>query len=90
MTKSVIYKYPLHTFGTTIVKVPGNSQFLSVKTQDDEVVAYFLLHTDTTLPETHYTFYSVGTGQPFVNEGMEMIDTVMLNEDRLVLHIFKM
>lgn len=90
--KTRVYKYPLNIGGVSIVEVPINSVFLSVKSQGDEVVVYFSVPTvSASLKEIDsHKFYVVGTGHEFESDKeMSFIDTVLLYEDSFVLHVFK-
>lgn len=93
MAKGIIYKYPLNIGGTTTLGVPIGSTFLSVKSQNDNVVAYFQLdheHMNDDKKLAVYGFYVVATGHNFqVYDDMEFIDTLLLYDDKFVLHVYK-
>lgn len=92
MEKGVVFKYPLNIGGVSIIEVPVHSQFISVKAQCDNPVAYFLQNTHVVDSEgtTKHRFYSVGTGHNFtIDRGMEFIETLLLHQDTFVLHVFK-
>lgn len=90
--KMKVYKYPINIGGESIINVPIMSKFLSVKSQRDEVVVYFSVPVDNPSldkVESH-RFYVVDTGREFeLDNAMAYIDTVMLNGDNYVFHIFK-
>ena len=92
MEKGVVFKYPLNIGGVTVIEVPARSQLISVKSQNDNPVAYFLQNAEQEHSEgtTKHSFYTVGTGHNFtLDKGMEFIDTLLMHQDKFVLHVFK-
>lgn len=92
----MIYKYNLnHLPGLYTVELPLDCEILSVKAQNNNVVLYVL-----TTPEKYkssivdrYQFQIVYTGDPetYPNcNASTFLDTVMLENDQLVLHIFNL
>lgn len=93
MEKKTVYKYTLSNGGFSSFDLPKGAEFLSVKTQKETIVAYFLVDLpaveDGELSVRH-RFYVATTGLPIeMRQGMEYIDTVLLYDDEFVLHVFK-
>lgn len=88
----VVHKYPLKINEDTKVSVPFMSQFLSVQSQHNEPVAYFLVNKDA-VESTHrkvHKFKVMGTGIPFeLRRDMMFVDTLMTHDDHIVLHVFR-
>lgn len=89
--ESKIFKYPIKVGEETAVRVPENADLLSVKSQSNEVVAYFLI-TEESMSSGLYeerVFFTVPTGQQFdLKRGMLFYETLMMYGDNFVLHVF--
>lgn len=73
-----VFKYPLVIFGEQCVPIPMGGQFLSVQTQDDHPVVYFLIDTDE-LSQNPVVFKILGTGRKMEEgylEGFSYIGTI--------------
>ena len=85
-----IYKMILSLGPSGIVTLRG-ADLLSVKGQHGRVVAYFLVPITDEVETERHNFFVVPTGVlfNFQSNGMEFIDTVMLESGNLVYHVFK-
>lgn len=81
-----IWKYTLASHCS--LSIPAGAQLLSVKTQGCDICAWFLLDdAKSERQERHFRIY--GTGHKVSDETLRFIDTVMLDEGSLVLHVFE-
>jgi hypothetical protein len=86
-----IYKYKLNIEPTVHLELPSGYEILSIQEQNNEICLWALVEPFPIKPIIIETFYLVGTGQMFPWEKVEVefIDTVLLNDDSLVIHVFK-
>lgn len=73
--------------GITTHPLPAGSEILSAKEQRGSIVVYALVPDEFEGMQIHH-FMTVGTGQETPFDGYTFIDTLMLWEGRLVLHVF--
>lgn len=85
-----IFKYPLAQSMDTELYIPEGSKILNIKCQNNAPYIWILqpsVHIDL----ERYKFMPVYTGEevlPKLEDNVKYIDTVLLNEDTLVLHFF--
>lgn len=86
----VVYKYPLQVINTQEVRLLKNHKILCVKNQYDEMVLYVEVNLEEEEYET-VTIAIVGTGHTFIDtyNNLEYIDTVLIMQDQLVWHVYK-
>lgn len=83
-----IWKFPLEIADIQTIKVPKNSIFLCLKTQNDVPATYWEVNTNETL-SYYYVFYIFGTGHPLENtQNLHYIDSVVCNDGNLVWHVY--
>jgi len=83
-----IYKYDLVLTSQQSVYLPLHTKILCAKEQYNSIVIYAEIDTDV-MDEEFVEFIIVGTGHPVPDLNMEYIDTVLLDDGRLVWHVYK-
>jgi hypothetical protein len=84
-----IYQYPLKMTAEQKVILPFDSQCLSVENQNEQLVLYALINTDTGLEDKEHTIKIVGTGTPCPDVFLKyFIGTVQFQNGNLVFHVF--
>ena len=83
-----IYKYPLDLIGIQGIYLPLHSKILCVKEQYNNIVLYAEIDTAVN-GEEFVEFVIVGTGHQLPTTNMKYIDTVLINQDTLVWHVYK-
>lgn len=83
-----IYKYTLLTTDETILDLPLNSEILSVKEQLGDICIWVKVDLgESTLESRKFVIY--GTGHKIDKDNLKFIDTVLLFNSGLVLHVFE-
>ena len=84
-----IYKYTLlTTTDETILDLPLNSEILSVKEQLGDICIWVKVDLgESTLESRKFVIY--GTGHKIDKDNLKFIDTVLLFNSGLVLHVFE-
>lgn len=83
-----IYKYPLEAVDAQRVTLPANSKLLCIKLQNGTPCLWALVDPNETYSEG-IDIRCAGTGHNIEEENLEYIDTVLMYNDRLVFHFFK-
>jgi len=82
---------PAFNLNTIInLEMPDNPEILCVKNQDEEICLWAIVETTNEI--YHFTFDIIPTGTELIdsyNIKRTYIDTVLLNDGKLVFHIFK-
>lgn len=81
-----IYKYPLQIVDSQTIAMPKVRQILSVQVQQGTLCLWALV--DETSPVENRCIELYGTGATVPDKPMYHIDTVLLYNDTLVLHVF--
>lgn len=83
-----ILKYSLHSEGIYSVRMPEDGIILSCKLQNGHPCIWVL--TENAIVNTTRHFKAFMTGET-IPEGvnMEYIETLLLNDDRYVIHLFE-
>jgi hypothetical protein len=82
----VIWKYPIPIADNFGINMPKGARVLKVAIQNNNPVMWALAD-DSGLYETR-SFFLSGTGQPLNGTG-QYIDTFLMNDGSLVLHLFE-
>lgn len=90
-TSSKILKYEIAVGNGSIILVPVNSTFLSVKEQNNKIIAYYMVNEETAKGVRQDKFKVIGTGHILTDEieAYKFIDTLSLHQGNIMLHIFK-
>jgi hypothetical protein len=86
-----IWKYPLEIINKQKIKLPGSYKILSIKVQNGKPILYVFVNpkvqerVDVTLI-TYGTGHSIDTNYDNVDD---YIDTYMVQDGKLVFHVFK-
>ena len=83
---NTIYKYPLAP-GYTTIQVPHNAKVLCAKVQGSQPCLWVEL--ERTMVTVERKFVTLGTGDLFNSKDYVYIDTVLLDNDMLVFHIYE-
>jgi len=83
-----IYKYDLVLTSQQSIYLPLHTKILCAKEQYNSIVIYAEIDTDV-MDEEFVEFIIVGTGHPVPDLNMKYIDTVLLDDGRLVWHVYK-
>lgn len=87
MSVRKIFKYRVQMQDTFELKVPIDTEFLSVQKQHGEVELWALL--DPAKESETRTFRLAGTGHEITNPDLSYIGTVQVMHDSLVWHLFE-
>ena len=85
-----IYKYQLEVTDYQDIKVPVGAEFISVVSQRNDLVAYFLVDPTESDMLTK-TFHIIGTGHPIYDNDLieyKFVGTYLTHGDNLVWHVF--
>lgn len=80
-----VHKYAVKTAQNT-VKMPRGAIILSAKNQNEELVLYAQVDTDAQMVDRRIC--CLATGEPMHSSLMTFIDTVLLENDQFVCHVF--
>lgn len=82
-----VWKYEITKSGEFSLSIPTGAQFLSIKTQFNKPVMYFLVDPDN-LPEDR-KFFIAGTGHKVIpDSGYAYLDTFSVGDGIFMWHIF--
>jgi hypothetical protein len=82
----VIWKYPIPYRGHFEIIMPEGARILKVAFQRREPFMWVL--ADSAAKEEKRKFFLAGTGEQPYDETGQYIDTFLINNDSLVLHLF--
>jgi hypothetical protein len=82
-----ILKFPLSTSDVQTLEIPVDAKILCVKVQHGHPCAWVMLDPLAPTALRHITLYSTGRIVP--ERIGRYIDTILMHEDRLVLHVFE-
>ncbi len=83
-----ILKYPLEITTKQIIDVPAHYEILSIQYQEDKLNMWLIDKGSGGLI-AQCTIIIRGTGEAFETTYLKYLTTVISNEGKLVLHIFK-
>lgn len=84
-----VWKFKLDPSQNNIVEMPLGTKILSIKCQREDIVIYGLVSLNEESKEV-YSLEIFGTGEPipsYINS-YEFLDTVNMNNDELIFHVF--
>ena len=83
----IIGKYTLEIRDEQILTLPIGSKILSAKEQFNTMVLYAIIDTEEEIKE-FYFIRIYGTGHPFETPMYNYLDTVKLQDGRIMYHVF--
>lgn len=88
MSRRVIYKYPLPSYGQQTILMPMGSRILTVQTQKGVPHMWALVDLYTQTLETK-TIIIYGTGHTIDEENIDYINTFQVDDGDLIYHVFE-
>ncbi len=87
LANQIVWKYQLPMDDFVILQLPQGAAVLCIKVQYAAPVLWALV--DPSKPTESRRFRCYGTGHKLLDKGQLYIDTVLLDNDKLVLHYFE-
>lgn len=81
-----IYKYILPITDNPVIQVPKDAILLDIQVQNDIVVCWLIVNTESYLVDIIFKIY--GTGSEINTDKLLYLKTVKTHNDKLIWHIF--
>lgn len=82
-----VYEYPLQISDEFIIGLPKGAQILKVALQKGEPYLWALVDTEAELESVYIR--CAGTGHPIEQQNVEYLGSVIMYDDRFVVHYFR-
>ena len=84
---AIIYKYELKPDGWIVV--PHGSKFLHARWKDESVKTWFEVPDPNSVEPSYEKIVAIPTGMIFNPQGLEYLDTIHIEGENLVFHLYK-
>lgn len=89
MSNKVIYKYPLEPVKYQFVEMPKSATILKCAAQWNDVCLWALVDERDTEEVKQQKIVTVMAGEVFDDSNLTYLDTVLLERDETVVHVFE-
>lgn len=86
MAKAV-WKFPLGKDWNVTLKMPKRAEIVAVQSQFEEGMLWAIVNEENDSEDRR--FVSVGTSEPFENEGKKYVGTYQVSGGNYVIHVFE-